>query len=471
MENKKIILPSNIHYSCVCCGECCRKWQVLINQTEADRFSKDDWPKSLEAAGLAGAKFVREGIFHPRDDASTPAQPAADHGYIKFDTDLKYSLKLCDSDKCVFLMENNLCHMHAEKDFDYKSHTCKAFPVKTIHLPDGSVQANFSFFCPGVTDNCESEISEASIEKLLEDDNDIATLSDKLRICDGVEISYKNMLTLNHFIADFITDGSNASHLNDPGYEPYRDAWNSVGSSLNVDERMIAAMFFVIAICKLAKTIHSKSPQEFDALFAVEIAKKDVLKELMRNCAECAEKTPIKNYAPLILMIFISIHQVSRKEMSNFSKAATIIFNMVKCASDMGSFDFKDFNFDVKFAEHSKVSFDLTDPRSSALVERYISHMIFRKKIFFTSHILRGYQYILLFYALVKWYAKSFAVERSASATDYSDISRAVRFVEKAFATHSMIINLLESNKNYTSFFDPLFESPSIIKTIVKGKQ
>ncbi len=471
MEKKKIILPSNIHYSCICCGECCRRWQVLINQTEADRFAKEDWAKSLGAAGLEGAKIVCDGVFRPREDASMPVQPAADPGYIKFESDLKYTLKLCDSDKCVFLMGNNLCHMHAEKDFDYKSHTCKAFPVKPLYLPDGSVQANYSFFCPGVTDDCESEITEASIEKLLEDDNDMGIISDKLRICDNIEISYKNMLTLNHFIGDFMTDKSNASHHNDAGYEPYHEVWNLVGSSMSFDDRIVAAMFFVIAICKLAKTIHAKSPQEFDALFAVEIAKKDVLKELMISCAGRVEKTPIKNYAPLILMIFISIHQVSRKEMSNFSKAATILFNMVKCASDVGSFDFKDFNFDVKFADHSKVVFDLNDSRSSALVERYISHMIFRKKIFFTSHILRGYQYILLFYALVKWYAKSFAVERKASATDYSDVSRAVRFVEKAFANHSLIINLLESNKNYTSFFDPLFESPSIIKTIVKGKQ
>lgn len=468
MEKKKIILPSNVHYSCVCCGECCRKWQVLINQAEADRFSKDDWAKSLETSGLDGAKFVKDGIFYPREEA--PPSPA-DPGYIRFDSDLKYSLKLCDSDKCVFLMKNNLCHMHAEKDFDYKSHTCKAFPVKPLYLPDGSVQVNMSFFCPGVTDETVAEITESSIEKLLEDDNDRAIVADKLKICGDVEISYKNMLALNHFIADFLTDGSNASHHNDPGYERYDEIWNGVGSSMNLDERIVATMFFVIAICKLARSIHAKSPNEFDALFAAEIAKKDVLKELMKNCAERAEKTPTKGYAPLILMIFISIHQVSRKEMSNFSKASTILFNMVKCASDMGSFDFKDFNFDVKFSEHSKIAFDLADNEASSLVERYVSHMIFRKKLFFTSNILRGYQYILLFYALVKWYAKSFAVERKAASTDRSDVSRAVRFVEKAFATHSILINILESNKNYTSFFDPLFESPSIIKTIVKGKQ
>ena len=468
MEKRKIILPTNVHYSCVCCGECCRKWQVLINQEEADRFSKDDWVKSLDEAGLEGSKFAKDGIFYPREEVPPPPD---DPGYIKFVSDLKYSLKLRDSDKCVFLNEKNLCHMHAEKGLDYKSHTCKAFPVKPLYLPDGSVQANFSFFCPGVTDECEAEISEASIQKLLEDDNDMGIIADKLRICDNIEISYKNMLALNHFIADFLTDKANASHHNDAGYEPYHEVWNSVGSALNFDERIVAVMFFVIAISKLARTIHSKSPDEFDALFAAEIAKRDVLKELMANCAARAEKTPIKNYAPLILMIFISIHQVSRKEMSNFSKAATIIFNMVKCASDSGSFDFKDFDFNVKFADHSKVVFDLNDTRSAALVERYVSHLIFRKKVFFTSHILRGYQYILLFYALVKWYAKSFAVERKASSTDFSDVSRAVRFVEKAFATHSIIINLLENNKNYTSFFDPLFESPSIIKTIVKGKQ
>ncbi|HNY10867.1 MAG TPA: YkgJ family cysteine cluster protein [Candidatus Wallbacteria bacterium] len=468
MEKKKIILPSNIHFACACCGECCRKWQVLINQAEADRFSKDDWAKSLETAGLPGAKFVKDGIFYPREEV--PPQ-SAEPGYIKFDSDLKYSLKLCDGDKCVFLTEKNLCHMHAEKDFDYKSHTCKAFPVKPVYLPDGSVQANFSFFCPGVADECNSDISEAAIEKLLEDDNDRAIISDKLRLCDNIEISYKNMLTLNHFIGDFLTDGSNASHHNDAGYEPYGEVWNSLGSSMHFDDRIITAIFFVISICKLAKTIHAKSPQEFDSLFALEIAKKDLLKELMKNCAERAEKTPVKNYAPLILMIFISIHQVSRKEISNFSKASTIIFNMIKCSLDIGSFDFKEFNFSMKFADHSKAVFDLNEPRSAALIERYVSHLIFRKKAFFTSNVLRGFQYIFLYYALVKWYAKSFAAERSASSTEYSDVSRAVRFVEKAFANHSMIISLLESNKKYDSFFDPLFESPSIIKTLVKGKQ
>ncbi|HOT77445.1 MAG TPA: hypothetical protein PK467_16780 [Candidatus Wallbacteria bacterium] len=93
--------------------------------------------------------------------------------------------------------------MHTEKGIDYKAVTCKSFPVKLLYLPDNVVQVNYSFFCPGVYNEEKPSHDISEIEKLIACDNDKTIAEPLLEMADGVEIEYRDMLQINHFVSDF----------------------------------------------------------------------------------------------------------------------------------------------------------------------------------------------------------------------------------------------------------------------------
>lgn len=464
MAGYKIIFPSNINYSCLCCGACCQKWEIPVGEEEAARFRETDWHASFVNAAMPEPDLVRDGVYEPREDIKVELKKI---NYLNYHSSLKYNFKMRSDKQCVFLKKDNLCHMHAEKGFDYKAFTCKTFPVKLLYLPDGVVQVNYSFFCPGVYCDGKPEYDTTHIEKLIECDNDKTIAEPRLEYAEGAEIEYRDMLEINHFISDFLFDKDNASHLNDAGYTRDDELWNKYGSAFDFDKRMAVALYVVLFLSRLASKLRSDDPANYLEKFRDELSNKVVMKKLIEKCSDIYDNSAAKNIGPLILMAFISLHQVGTKEYSNFTKAFTILSNMFKCSTGWGSFNSPAHGFKFSMKLHSLIKFDAKDTALLAPVEKYISHCIFRKRSFYSSGLLKEYQYITLFYSLVKWYAKAYAVQRKDSAVNSQDVKKAVALIEKGYANHSLLLNILETNKNFAGIFGPIFGNYSLIKTVI----
>lgn len=464
MSEYKIIFPSNISYSCLCCGACCRKWQIPIGGDEAARFDETNWHDSLANAGLAEAGLARQSVYEPREEIKIELKKI---NYLNCKTSLKYNFKMRSDGCCIFLKKDNLCHMHTEKGIDYKAVTCKSFPVKLLYLPDNVVQVNYSFFCPGVYNEEKPSHDISEIEKLIACDNDKTIAEPLLEMAGGVEIEYRDMLQINHFVSDFLFDKNNASHLNDIDYIRDADLWNNYGSAMNFDKRMAVALYIVLFLSRLVKKLHEDDRENYREKFRSELANKPVMKKLIEKCSEIYDNSPSKNYGPLILMAFISLHQVGKKELNGMVKGFTVLFNMLKCSAKFGNFKLPDEGLNFGFKLHSLMKFDVDDSSLMAPVEKYLSHFIFRKRAFYADGILKQYQFLTLFYALIKWYAKAFAAQRKDIAANAGDVKKAVSLIEKGFANHSMLLNVLETNKNFDNIFNPLFENYSMIKTIL----
>ena len=463
MADYKIIYPSNITYSCICCGSCCERWQIQISEAEAQRFSADDWPGILKLAGCQGATDAGCGVYQPREEVSVELKKSK---YLSHKTSLKYNLKMQKNGRCIFLDANSLCAMHAARGIDYKAFTCKSFPVKFLYLPGNIVQLSYSFFCPGVVNNSNALLDEAFIKKLIEEDNDKTIVSDVLEISDGVEIDFSAMLLINHFISDFMFAENNASHLNDIDYCRDESFWNKYSSAMTLDKRMAVALYMVIFMAKLASKLRGEDPLGYLERFKSEISNREALKKLIERSCEIYDAAQAKNYAPLILMAFISLHQISRKEISNFKRIFIILSNMLKCSMKMGSFTMVDLDVAISFKALASVKFDIDNIELSSFFEKYISHIIYRKISFFSSNVIKAYQYIALFYSLVKWYSKIFAAVRKDSVVNIEDLRKAISFMEKNFVGHSMLLQVLETNKNFDNIFNPIFSNYAIIKSL-----
>ncbi len=464
MQKYKIIFPSNINYSCICCGACCAKWQIPVSEEEAGRFNETNWRVSFEKAGMPEAEKAEGGVQEAREDMKIDIKKK---DYLRFESELMYNIKMRSDGSCIFLKKDNTCFMHAEKGFDYKSFTCKSFPVKLLYLPGNVVQVNYSFFCPGVYESNDSAYNIEIIEKMIECDNDKTFASEKLEFDRGLEIEYTDMLAINHFISDFLFDKKNASHLNDINYTRDDELWNDYGSALNLDKRMAVALYVVFFLSKLALKLKEEHGEDYLIKFREEISNKTILKKLLEKCGDIYDKSVSKNYGRLVLMAFISLHQVGRKGITGVRKAFTILFNMLKCSTGLGGFKSPEDGFNFSFKRHSAVTLNIDDPEISAAIEKFTSHFIFRKRAFYSDGLLKEYQYLILFYALIKWYAKAFAAGRNDSRANAGDVKRAVALIEKGYSNHSLLLNVLETNKNYENIFKPLFENYSMIKTVI----
>lgn len=463
MPDHRIIFPSNIDYSCVRCGACCRNWQIPIGEEEAERFRATDWHASFTAAAMPEADLVRDGVYEPREEVKVELKKT---GYLSSRSNLKYNFKMRSDKSCVFLRPDNACHMHAEKGFDYKAFTCKSFPVRLLYLPDGAVQVNYSFYCPGVYGEGRPSNDAAHIEKLIECDNDRTVAEPRLEFDGGVEVEYADMLEINHFVSDFLFAPENASHLNDANYSRDEDLWRRFGSGLNLDKRMAVALYLVLFLARLVSKLRLDDPAGYLDKFRGELANKTVLKKLVEKCCDIYDNSPAKNIGPLILMAFISLHQAGTAEVSNFTKMYTIFTNMIKCSTGWGRFSSAEYGLDFAMKLHPLVRFDSSDAALMAPVEKYISHCIFRKRSFYSSGLLKEYQYITLYYALVKWYSRAYALIRKDAAVSREDIKKAVALIEKGYANHSLLLNVLETNKNFGGIFGSIFGNYSLIKTV-----
>lgn len=464
MPGYKIIFPSNINYSCIRCGACCQKWQIPISGDEAKRFSESSWHELFKRAEMPGADLVCDSVYEEGEELKIEFK---EQNYLNYESSLKYNLKMRPDKCCVFLKKDNLCYMHQEKEFDYKAFTCKSFPIKFLYLPDNVVQVNYSFFCPGVYSGGKPADNIDEIEKLIACDNDKTIARARLEFVKGLEIEYGDMLEINHFISDFLFDKNNASHLNDIDYKRDDDLWNNYGSTLDFDKRIAVSLYIVLFLSRLAVKLKQDEPLEYLAKFRSEFANKTVMKKLIEKCCEIYENSVPKSYGHLILMAFISLHQVGRKELSGFKKGFTILFNMFKCSAKFGNFKSSEDGLNFGFESHRLVKCDMQNPELSSLVEKFISHLIYRKRTFYSGGILKGYQYAALFYALIKWYAKAYAAQRKSDAAGAEDIKKAVALIEKGYSNHSMLLKVLETSKNFDNIFGPLFGNYSVIKAIV----
>ena len=470
----KLIMPSNVTYSCLRCGNCCRKWQVAIDGEEAERISSLDWSGVLAGnvftpSAPGGRPLCQKlpGAERSGENAPGVYSPASD--FIRFESSLTHRLSLDDSGACAFLGADNLCAMHVAKGAGFKPHTCLSYPMKFVYLPGGLVQACFSFYCPGVAAGSGAVISPDDAMALVRADHDRVILADRLKLSGDIVIGFDDMTVINDFLSDFLFDRKNASHHFGPGYQRYAPAWDDVGSTLDFEDRLIVAVYFMIIISKMAGKLTRNSPDGFREKFTAEIANRESLVDLLKKCINAKAEAPVKRYTKLFLVSVSHMVMANRPGVTGLGKAARVMTGLLKYLIGMGTTKFPDYGIRTGVRSHSKAVADIHDAQAASLVERYVSHLIFRKRIFYASGMAKGYQHILVYYALVKWFAAALAAGKKNSHADISDFIGAIGLVDREFAYHSAFFENIADNDGFMKILDILFENFSFMKSLLKA--
>lgn len=143
MAKGNVTIAADQRYACILCGQCCRRFHVLMKEKEIEAIAALDWGDEPD---------VPEEFVHRI------------HGLPYF--------RRNDDGECVFLdCDSNTCRMHSRFGFDAKALTCRGFPYCIVPTFWGEVSVVARMDCPGVRRNKGSLIRDdkRTIMRLIQD--------------------------------------------------------------------------------------------------------------------------------------------------------------------------------------------------------------------------------------------------------------------------------------------------------------
>ena len=164
------------HYHCTGCGDCCRGWDVPLEDGEAETFR-------TRAGGLVPVERLRGAINRAT-----------------------YSGREIDAlvgagGQCVALAEDQRCLIHAAHGEAQKPRACQIFPLTFVTTPT-EVRVGLSFACPAVLDGegplLESQRAEleALFTRAVDGTRYLLRVGDEVALATGVRLAWPDARAL-----------------------------------------------------------------------------------------------------------------------------------------------------------------------------------------------------------------------------------------------------------------------------------
>lgn len=176
--------PSDAHFTCQQCGDCCRTWNVLVTDAEREELKSLDWSD----------KEAQLGDVRPTVAVKIPGMEG------------RHRLNRTDDGACVFLVDNR-CALHTHFGAESKPLMCRLYPFAFYELGERTT-VDCSFFCKGVNRDLGDSLEgrESEWVRLLNEGQALGRGQHELR--PGVPIDADLMWELEHYLLDFLADDS-----------------------------------------------------------------------------------------------------------------------------------------------------------------------------------------------------------------------------------------------------------------------
>lgn len=367
---KYVLFPENFANSpCEMCGKCCNNDWVV-------EMSKDE--------------FLRYRTFF--DNSGLPGDADALFQEKQTENGVSYRLLPCKG-RCVFLLEDNKCHIHTQYGPEAKSRACKNFPLSVNTYSPRGLHLRVSFTCPSI------------LRSLLSDDEIIITRStwENNFLCRG-SINFLD----NHAIAweqFFLLKDSLASlFLNKP--------------FLAEDTLLIAGAW----IYELHHKLKEDSQEEY-----LRMSTKDFLWANKQNFFNVATefRPNYSEYVSLITHIAYAIMQEEFVVFGNKGKDSLSIARLLEPGEVKNLFSEK-----IQNVYYKKYLKEL--PAFSHIIEKYLLHKVLSVEEFAKCGFVYGINHLSLCYTFLRLYLLSELIFRK-DTLDSDDVLDAINFVELIF--------------------------------------
>ena len=398
-ETVQFIIAPEENYECVKCGLCCSDfWEIPVDPESAGQIQDLDISQ------------IRPSLRYYEPFKKSPLDPS------------RTIIKQIDG-RCCFLIKQCLCGLHYHFGADSKPRVCRQFPYIYVHTPDGIVVTS-SFACPQVQKN-EGLPLVGQI--------------------DDIRMTYSNVFKTTTIPAEI--------KLNDTivlQWEQYRKVEQGLLELLSIETMpvttlLIAGSVYIDLLGDFIQEAERNEKYTRDEII-------DTYLKIMRE-QHFGRPLSIAQHMPgtaslqrLYVGLLISFRNtLTRKR----SYPGTILFWLRQYFLNvlgLGKFQILPVDERIDITDFGKVRFPLEEPYFRYTILRYAKMLIFRKQGMDKMSFQKSYRFILLYLALIRWYATALAVSADSSEVDRLMFLRAIGLVEQYYVRHTAMDSFFTAN-------------------------
>lgn len=386
-------------FACQSCGECCKKWDIIVDQETYQELSK----------------YFKE---HPL--------PYTDQELFIISEDKEGKKTIKNSlinGRCIFLEDNNLCFIHRVLGSKAKSETCITYPNKHSPTPRGLFNT-LTFTCPTAAKLLDykkpfkSELFSHNLK--VKPDND-------LNYHEKEKISWSLYFLIEEYLMNLIER-----------------------EDFDFERRIIAGSFFLWYIYDNFIKVGNKEYK--DIKNRLEAIKKDDYKIIY----QFLKKTPssvhiqLKFLFTLLQRRLLIIKQISTFADENYISSINLIFKKFNLEKDLDKFSSK---WAIKYSRIYRNYYQPHLDEVNHIFKNFILHKIFGKDQFIAYGIIKGYHIILTLYALMRFYCMALWIDKF----NYEDTFKAITFMEKYYIHSPEILKFWKNVDEIEIMSKPIF--------------
>jgi Fe-S-cluster containining protein len=417
MHSLPIIFPEEVDYECTQCGKCCSiPWEIPLKEDDIQRIRSVDWSESKSE--LKGQPLIVARKSSP--DLMT--------------------LQREENGKCVFLLEDNRCLIHAERGLEYKPQACQQFPYVFTDTPKGKF-VGVSFATPGIESSNSEPLRryEERLTKLAEQPYHHRSIQDKVTFDPGHEISFDEALALEGGLLDLL----------EPGFD--------------LEDDLVAGGIYLEQFQQfLRETLGEKEQPAID----FSEGWKRIGYRRIRETAGKYKSSPVAQRS--FLTNFVMCVEAAYSEGSSIRGMFRAFMAQIGASLKIGSVRLQSLDAVLAFDAHASVNFDSSDRRITDPIRLYVRHVIYRKRLIPYCGIKMGYMLLCIYFALIRWFAQAMATVRGSNEVEPQDVAESIETVERYYVLHTRFDQVFE-NRLIQTLLNKAANQKLFLGTIVRS--
>jgi len=419
---QKIEIPAQLRWSCHGCGICCTAPDAPLTNAEAAHLE-------TLAPQLLG-----------------PDEPFAEIDPANPDRQI---LAKCNGG-CCFLAPDGRCLIHNHFGFSSKPLPCRQFPFFFVKTPD-AIQTGILFTCPSAVENRGEplEAQRSEIEALLRGDPEQGVepasplpLPETLYLNENVELAWPDYLLIEQQLRAMIL----------------RPEWT-------IEEALISGSLW-LGMLEMFLRQRQDGASVSDSIHYFSQAMEANQYERILGIARRGRGSAALQRSFLGMVISFRNSLTRRRGIANV--IWTILSSYARHFTRTGRIRIVPLQAPLEYAKFKRVRMNANAPELQEILRRVIHHALERKDLLRDGSVTRGYGLLLIFYAMIRWYAMVLAAQRGSSVMERGDLVEGVSLAERYYGAHSTFFTLFEENPVLERIFNNLLRQKNFAHSMMK---
>jgi hypothetical protein len=238
--------------------------------------------------------------------------------------------------------------------------------------------------------------------------------------------------------------------------------------TVSIEDRLIAGYVFLQL---LERALHEMDPMPEHAAANVAELIAMFQKDEYRRVIAIARKArgTDRLHRAIIGMLITYRSAFDARKRGRLGRSGYLLYQYIRHMGGLGSVKMSPLHERQRLARLRAMRADWNDPYFVHVIESFFRHALFRKDLIMATPLAKGYGFLLVYAALMRWYARAYAATRDEGDVGRSDFDEAVGAVEKYYCLHTDFMRLFDHYPLLTGMVERLMAKPFFAPSIMRA--